>query len=62
MVTMNVGQIIVSRHWLFDKNVTIYGRSNICQFEHKSKKIKLLPLRLQIGQPEQMPTAPQKTN
>jgi len=45
MITMNVGQVILGRAWLFDKNVTIYGRSNMCQFEHEGKKIKPLPLR-----------------
>jgi len=41
---MNVGQVILGRPW-FDKNITIYGRSNMCQFEHEGKHIKLLPLR-----------------
>jgi len=38
---------------LFDKNVIIYGRSNMCQFEYEGKQIKLLPLRLKTGQPNQ---------
>jgi len=29
VVTMNVGQIILERPWLFDNNVHIYGRSNM---------------------------------
>jgi len=41
---MNVGQVILGRPRLFDKNVTIYGRTNTCHFEHESKQIKLLPL------------------
>ena len=49
----NVSQVILGRSWLFDKNVTIYGRSNMCQFEHESKQIKLLPLRPKTGQPKQ---------
>jgi len=49
---MDVSQIILGRPWLFDKDITIYGRSNVCQFEHKSKKIKLLSLRPKIRQPE----------
>jgi len=52
--TMNVGQVMLGRSWLFDKNVTIYGRSNMCQFENKGKQIKLLPLRPTIGQPRQI--------
>jgi len=53
---MNVGQVILGRPWLFDKNVTIYGRSNMCQFEHKGKQIKLLPLRPKTGQLKQTST------
>ena len=60
VITMDVGQIIVGRSWLFNKDVNIYGRSNMCQFEHKSEKIKLLLLRFKIKQPEQTPTAPKK--
>jgi len=59
--TMNVGQIILSRSWLFDKDVIIYDRSNMCQFECKDKKIELLPLRSNVRQPEQTPTAPKNT-
>ena len=56
MITMNVNQIILDRPWLFDKNITIYGRSNMCQFEHEGKQIKLLPLILKTGQPQQTST------
>jgi len=41
MITMNVGQIILSRPWLFNKNITIYGQSNMCE----GKQINLLSLR-----------------
>ncbi|PKU75292.1 hypothetical protein MA16_Dca019338 [Dendrobium catenatum] len=43
VLTMDVGQIILGRPWLFDNDVHIYGRSNTCVFEHEGKKIKLLP-------------------
>ncbi|PKU61034.1 putative mitochondrial protein [Dendrobium catenatum] len=43
VLTMDVGQIILGRPWLFDNDVHIYGRSNTCVFEHECKKIKLLP-------------------
>ncbi|KAI0505091.1 hypothetical protein KFK09_016048 [Dendrobium nobile] len=43
MLIMNVGQILLGCPWLFDNDVHIYGRSNICVFEHEGKKIKLLP-------------------
>jgi len=53
---MNVDQVILGRSWLFDKNITIYGRSNMCQFEHEGKQIKLLSLRLKTEQPKQIST------
>jgi len=40
---MNVGQIILGRPWLYDNDVLIHGRSNMCQFEQEGKKIKLTP-------------------
>ena len=49
---MNVGQVILGRPWLFDKNVIIYSWSNMCQFEHDDKQIKLLPLRPKTQQPK----------
>ena len=56
-----MGQIILGRPWLFDKNITIYGQSNMCQYLHNDKKIKLLPLRPKFRQPEQTPTTLKKT-
>jgi len=41
---------------LFNKNITIYDQSNICQFDHEGKQIKLLPLRPKTRQPEQTST------
>ena len=40
---MDVDQIILGRPWLFDNDVHIYDRSNMCLFEHEGKKVKLLP-------------------
>ena len=34
VVTMNVGHVILGLPWLYDKDVTIYGWLNMCQFEH----------------------------
>jgi len=48
---MKVGKFILGISWLFDKDIIIYGRSNMCQFEHEDKKIKLLPFRSKVGQP-----------
>jgi len=55
---MDVGQVILRRPWLFDKDVTIHSRSNMCRFEHKGKKIKLPPLRPKPGKPDQKRIAP----
>jgi len=52
---MSVGQVILGRPWLFNKNVTIYSRSNTCQFEHESKQIKLLPWNLRLDNPSTHP-------
>ena len=44
VITMDVRhQIILGRHQIFDNDVHIYNRLNICLFEHKDKKVKLLP-------------------
>jgi len=45
VVTMDVGHIILGRPWLFDMDITIYGRSNSCSFVYDRKKVKLAPLR-----------------
>jgi len=56
---MNVGQVILRRPLLFDKN--IYGRSKMCQFEHEGKNVILPPSRPKVGQPKETPIAPKKT-
>jgi len=40
---MNVGHIILGRPWLFDLDVTIYGRTNQCSFVHNRKRVKIMP-------------------
>ena len=45
VVTMDVSHIILGRPWLYDQDVTIYGRSNSCSFVHEGKKVKLASLR-----------------
>lgn len=37
---MDVGSLILGRPWLYDKDVTIHGQSNICSFKHQGKRIK----------------------
>jgi len=44
--TINVGHIILGQLWLFDLDVTIYGRTNQCSFIHNGKKVKLMPNQL----------------
>jgi len=39
---MYVGHIILERLWLFNLDVTIYGRTNYCSFVHNGKKVKIL--------------------
>jgi len=52
VVTMDVGHIILGRYWLYDRDVTIYGRPNSCSFVHEGKKIKLASLRPTQPTPE----------
>ncbi|XP_022849921.1 uncharacterized protein LOC111372015 [Olea europaea var. sylvestris] len=44
VISIDVGNIILGRPWLFDLDVTIYGRSNSCSFVFNGKKIHLNPL------------------
>jgi len=46
----------------YDKDVTIHGRSNMCQFEHKGKKIKLLAREPEAELSESKPTTVKKAN
>ena len=43
VLPMEVGSIILGRPWLFDNDVTIYGRTNSCSFTHQGKKITINP-------------------
>ncbi|XP_020679784.1 uncharacterized protein LOC110097627 [Dendrobium catenatum] len=58
VLTMDVGQIILGRPWLFDNDVHIYGRTNTCVFEHNGKKIKLIPSQPKNSKDEDKPTTP----
>ncbi|XP_058103238.1 uncharacterized protein LOC131246829 [Magnolia sinica] len=44
VLPMDVGHVILGRPWLFDNDVTIFGRSNACTFMYNGKKIKLNPM------------------
>ena len=43
ILPIDVGHIILGRHWLFDLDVTIYGRTNQCSFVHNGKRVKIMP-------------------
>ena len=59
---MDVDCVILERLWLYDKNATIYDQSNICQFEQKRKKIKLMSRELKTEQSKLKPVTTKKTN
>jgi len=59
---MNVGHVILGRPLLYDKDVTIYDQSNMCQFQHERKKIKLLPHKPKAKPFELKPAAAKKLN
>ena len=40
---MDLGSILLGKPWLYDQDVNIQGRSNICSFYFNGKKISLLP-------------------
>ena len=40
---MDIGSIILGRSWLFDVDVTIYGKSNTCIFLHEGKRYRIQP-------------------
>ena len=44
VVPMDVGHIILGRPWIYDMDATNFGRTNICIFNFKEKKVKLHPL------------------
>jgi len=41
VISMDVGSIILGRPWLFDLDVTLYGRSNSCTFVFNGQKIRI---------------------
>ena len=44
VVSMDVGHIILGRPWLYNLDVTNFGRSNVCIFEFEGRKVRLHPL------------------
>ena len=45
VIPMDVGHIILGRPWLYDLDVTLYGRLNSCSFMHNGQRIKLNPIK-----------------
>ena len=39
---MDTGHVILGRPWLFDMDVTLWGKSNICTFNYEGQRIKLI--------------------
>jgi len=62
VVSIDVGHVILRQQWLYDKDVTIYGRSNMCQFKHEGKKVNVLPREPKVEPSEPKPTTVKKTN
>jgi len=40
---MNVGHVILDMPWLFDIDVTLWRKSNICTFNYEGQQIRLIP-------------------
>ena len=55
VISMDVGSIILGRPWLYDLDVTLYGRLNSCTFIYKGQKIRINPI-------EPKPRTPFKKN
>ncbi|KAK8951621.1 hypothetical protein KSP39_PZI004098 [Platanthera zijinensis] len=43
VIPMDVAHVLLGRPWLFDRDVTCFGRSNTCTFYDKGRKITLTP-------------------
>ncbi|KAK8916151.1 hypothetical protein KSP39_PZI023352 [Platanthera zijinensis] len=43
VIPMDVAHVLLGRPWLFDRDVTCFGRSNTCVFYDKGRKITLTP-------------------
>ena len=43
VITMDAGHVILGRPWLFDMDVTLWEKSNICTFNYEGQRIKLIP-------------------
>jgi len=48
ILPIDVGHIILARPWLFDLDVTIYGRTNQCSFVCNRKRVKIMPNQLKL--------------
>ena len=57
---MDVGHIILGRPWLYDLDVTIYGRSNPCSFMHNGQRINLNPIKTKFVSANKAKEEPKK--
>ena len=60
VISMDVGSIILGRPWLYDRDVTLYGKSNSCTFYFEGRKIRINPIEPQTRTTSQKPKAPEK--
>ena len=44
VINMDAGSIILTMPWLYELDVTLYGRSNSCTFVYKGQKIMINPI------------------
>ena len=44
MTPINVGHVILDRPWIYDLDITISSRLNLCSFAFKGRNIKLIGL------------------
>jgi len=42
VITIDAGHVILGPSWLFDMDVTLWGKSNICTFNYEGQRIKLI--------------------
>ena len=57
---MDVGSIILGRPWLYDRDMTLYEKSNSYNFYFEGRKIRINPIKSQTRTTSQKLKAPEK--
>ena len=60
VISMDIRSIILGRTWLYDRDVTLFGKSNSCTFYFEGRKIRINPMELQTRTTSQKPKAPKQ--